>query len=284
MKIDSKNVLLLFGMVLAALLISNAAVAQDFNGIATYKSDRDMSNFQFQAEDASPDMAEKLKAQLKKQFQKEYELKFNLTESTWAEAESLDAGPATASAGGMVMTLSMGGGLSYKNTASKSVIQQTEVFSKQFLITDELEQMAWKMTGKTKKIGDYTAYEAVFQNIREVQSFSMSDEGKSTEIRQDTTNVVAWYTSDIPVPHGPDDYWGLPGLILELNDGNVTYLCTKVVLNPDKGVVIEIPKKGKKMTAAEFRKLNDEMAAKMMKKYSNDGDGEERVMTIRVGN
>jgi GLPGLI family protein len=283
MKIDTKNVLLLLGLVLAALLISNVALAQDFTGIATYKSDRDMSNFHFQADGASPDMAEKLKAQLKKQFQKEFELKFNLTESTWAEAESLDAGPATASAGGMVMTLSMGGGKTYKNTSEKTVIQETEAFSKQFLINDELAQMEWKMTGKTKKIGDYTAHEAVFQNIREVQSISMSDEGKKSETRQDTTNVVAWYTSDIPVPHGPDDYWGLPGLILELNDGNVTYLCTKVVLNPDKGVAIEVPNKGKKVTAKEFQKINDEMAAKMMKKYSNDGDGD-HVMTIRMGN
>lgn len=283
MKINAKNVIVLAGFVLAIVLGAIEASAQDFKGIATYKSDRDMSDFQFQGQGASPDMAEKLKAQLKKQFQKEFELKFNLTESNWAEAESLDAGPATASAGGMELTISMGGGMTYKNTSDKTVIQETEAFSKQFLINDVLEQMEWIMTGKTKKIGDYTVFEAVFQNIREVQSISMSDEGKKSETRQDTTNIVAWYTPDIPVPHGPDEFWGLPGLILELNDGNVTYLCTKVVLNPDKGVALQIPKKGKKVSAEEFQKINDEMAAKMMKKYSNDGDGE-HVMTIRMGN
>lgn len=283
MKINAKNAIVFFGTLVACALVSLEVSAQDFKGIATYKSDRDMSNFQFQGQGASPDMAEKLKAQLKKQFQKEFELKFNLTESNWAEAESLDAGPATANSGGFELSISMGGGMTYKNTSDKTVIQETEAFSKQFLINDELEQLEWKMTGKTKKIGNYTAFEAVFQNIREVQSISMSDEGKKSETRQDTTNVVAWYTPDIPVPHGPEDYWGLPGLILELNDGDVTYLCTKVILNPDKGVAIEIPKKGKKVSADEFQKISDEMAAKMMKKYSNDGDGE-HIMTISFGN
>jgi GLPGLI family protein len=31
--------------------------------------------------------------------------------------------------------------------------------------------------------------------------------------------VTAWHTPDIPLPHGPGDYWGLPDLILEVNDG-----------------------------------------------------------------
>ncbi|MEQ9230919.1 MAG: hypothetical protein RIF46_09545, partial [Cyclobacteriaceae bacterium] len=88
MKTDQKSLLLFIGILLAGVLLTFQSSAQGFQGIATYKSDRDMSNFQFHGEGMSPDMAEKMKAQLKKQFQKEFELKFNLTESTWAEAES----------------------------------------------------------------------------------------------------------------------------------------------------------------------------------------------------
>lgn len=278
-----KNILVLFGAILAMVLLSTETHGQDFQGMATYRSDRDMSRFEFQADGMSPDQMNKLKTQLKKQFQKDYELRFNLTESTWKEAESLDAGPATASSGGMVISISMGTGITYKNTAEKLVLQQTEAFSKLFLINDELEKRDWKMTGKTRKIGDYMAHEAMYESINEVQTFSMSDEGKSTEARTDTTRVTVWYTPDIPVPHGPEEYWGLPGLILELNDGNVTYLCTKIELNPEKGLAIDRPKKGKKMTADEFEELSADMMQKMMKKYQGHGDGEEQVMMIQSG-
>ncbi len=285
MKTDQKSLLLFIGILLAGVLLTFQSSAQGFQGIATYKSDRDMSNFQFHGEGMSLDMAEKMKAQLKKQFQKEFELKFNLTESTWAEAESLNAGAARASSGGMEIAISFGGGSTYKNTETQTAIQQTESFSKLYLISDELEEREWEMTGKSKKIGDYTAYEAIYQNIREVQTLSMSDEGKSSETSMDTVNVTVWYTPDIPVPHGPEDYWGLPGLILELNDGSVTYLCTKIVINPEKPIEIEEPKKGKKITAEEFEKLSQEMAQKMMKKYSGgNGDGEENEVVIRFGN
>lgn len=285
MKTDQKSLLLFIGILLAGVLLTFQSSAQGFQGIATYKSDRDMSNFQFHGEGMSPDMAEKMKAQLKKQFQKEFELKFNLTESTWAEAESLNSGAARASSGGMEIAISFGGGSTYKNTESKTTVQQTESFSKMYLISDELEEREWEMTGKSKKIGEYTAYEAIYQNIREVQTLSMSDEGKSNETSMDTVNVTVWYTPDIPVPHGPEDYWGLPGLILELNDGNVTYLCSKIVLNPEKPIEIEEPKKGKKITAEEFEKLSQEMAQKMMKKFSGgNDDGEENEVVIRFGN
>lgn len=285
MKTNQKSLVLFFGVLLAGSLLAFKCNAQKFEGIATYKADRNMDNFNFSADNASPEMVEQLKAQLRKQFQKEYELKFNRTESTWEEAESLNAGAAKASAGGMELVISTGGGLTYKNTANQTSLQQVDSFSKLFLISDDLEKLDWEMTGKTKKIGEYTAYEAVYQNIREVQTISMSDEGKTNETRNDTTSVNVWYTPDIPVPHGPEEYWGLPGLILEYSDGNTSYLCIKVELNPEKGVEIEKPKKGKKVTAQEFEDLSQDMARKMMKKYSGDhGDGEENVMTISIGN
>ncbi len=283
MKTQEKILLIVFGILLAVSLTFECS-AQKFQGIATYRSDRNMNDFQFQGEGMSPDMVDQMKAQLKKQFQKEYELKFNLTESTWAEAESLDGGPATASAGGMELSISMGGGMTYKNTETKTSIEQVEAFSKLYLINDDLEERQWTITGESKKIGNYTTYQAIYQNIRGVQTFSMSDEGKATEKRMDTTNVTIWYTTDIPVPHGPEQYWGLPGLILELTDGKVSYLCTKVVLNPEKGIEIDKPKKGKKISSEDFEKLSEEMAAKMMKKYSNDGDDGEHVMMIQMGN
>ena len=64
--------------------------------------------------------------------------------------------------------------------------------------------------------------------------------------------VTAWYTPDIPVSHGPAEYWGLPGLILEVNDGSMILLCSKLMLNPEKKFEVKPPKKGERVTRAEF--------------------------------
>lgn len=283
MKRNEKILTIIAGLVIACTIMIGKATAQNFQGIATYRSDRDMSNFDFQGDNMPPEMVENLRDQLKKQFQKDYELKFNLTESTWQEAESLNAGPVTASSGGMELSISMGEGMTYKNTARKEMVEQSESFSKLFLISDKLEEREWSMTGETKKIGNYNAYQATYQHIRESKTISFENGENKMETVMDTTNISVWYTPDIPVPHGPEDYWGLPGLILELTDGNVTYLCTKVVLNPEKGVEITKPTKGKKVTREEFRKIADEAAEKMMKQYSGNEDGE-HTMTIKIGN
>jgi GLPGLI family protein len=41
------------------------------------------------------------------------------------------------------------------------------------------------------------------------------------EIPKDVT-ITAWYT-EIQVNQGPENYWGLPGLILEINDGELAH-------------------------------------------------------------
>ena len=69
----------------------------------------------------------------------------------------------------------------------------------------------------------------------------------------DMTQVVAWYTPQIPVSHGPAEYWGLPGLILEVNAGNTTMLCSKIVMNPKEELKIEAPDKGKIVSKEEYQ-------------------------------
>jgi hypothetical protein len=60
---------------------------------------------------------------------------------------------------------------------------------------------------------------------------------------------------DIPISQGPENYWGLPGLILEVNDGTTTILCSKIVINPKDRKEIKQPKKGTPITQKEFEKI-----------------------------
>ena len=79
--------------------------------------------------------------------------------------------------------------------------------------------------------------------------------------------TVVWYTPDIPVAHGPDSYWGLPGLILEASNGSRVIICNKIVLNPKDKPTIEIPSKGKKLSAEAYEEMMAAQSRKMKKMY-----------------
>ncbi|HEU4495991.1 MAG TPA: GLPGLI family protein, partial [Flavobacterium sp.] len=60
-------------------------------------------------------------------------------------------------------------------------------------------------------------------------------------------------------------YWGLPGLILEANDGNTTILCSKIILNPKEKIEIKKPNKGKKVNRKQYEEITSKMVERMQK-------------------
>ena len=95
------------------------------------------------------------------------------------------------------------------------------------------------------------------------------------------TIVTAWYTMEIPVGHGPDDFWGLPGLILEVSYQNTRILCTKIVMNPKEKKEIKEPNKGKVVTQEEYDKIVREKMEEMRERMQNErqkGGGNHRIM------
>lgn len=272
----------IYTLFLISLLFPSVLFSQNFQGEAIYQSSTKMKGFSFKGDGMSPEMEAKLQESLKKQMQKEYTLKFNLSESIWKEVESLGNGPASAAAGGMVIQVSAGSnGVLYKNTSDLKYLREADVFSKPFLVDDVLKSYEWVLGEDTRKIGNYTAYQATFTNISERRTMSFDGDNNEMKTVMDTTEIVAWYTPEIPVSQGPSEYWGLPGLILELSDGRTTYLCTKVTLNPEVGVEIKKPTKGKKVNREELAAITEEKSKEMMDKFSSGGkDGK---MQIKIG-
>jgi len=70
------------------------------------------------------------------------------------------------------------------------------------------------------------------------------------------------------VGHGPGEYWGLPGLILEVSAGNTTMICSKVVVNPKEVINIKAPSKGKEITKAAYKET---IIGKMKEMRDNRG-------------
>ena len=81
--------------------------------------------------------------------------------------------------------------------------------------------------------------------------------------------IIAWYAPEIPVSLGPLNYWGLPGLILEINEENVIILCSKVTLSNKEVGKIKVPNTGKKVSQVEFDAIEK---AKLDSMKDNDGN------------
>ena len=85
--------------------------------------------------------------------------------------------------------------------------------------------------------------------------------------------VTAWYTPQIPVNQGPGEYWGLPGLILEVSSGRTTILCSKIVINPEEKEEIKVPSKGKEVTQKEYSDIMKKKIEEMQEMYGGRGRG-----------
>lgn len=272
----------LFAFTFSLLGIIANSTAQGLSGRVNYKSTAAIK-VTMDSTKMAPEVMADLQRQLKKQMEREYTLSFTQSESNWKQIESLGSGPATASSGGAKIMIQSGGenAMLYKNIGSQSYTEEEDLMGKAFLVQDSLRTYDWELTGSTKKIGDYEVQEAKYSRIVNSKRFSMGME--EMETTKDTVFVTAWFAPQIPVSHGPSDFWGLPGLILELQNEGMTYIADRIVLNPSEPVAIEVPKKGQKISSVEYRALADEKMQEMMKRYNGKG-GDGTRMEIRINN
>jgi GLPGLI family protein len=135
----------------------------------------------------------------------------------------------------------------YRNLATNKRIEQREMGDKKYLIEADIKQIAWKLGTETKKVAGYDCTQATF-----------SDTARKQEI-------VAWFTMDLPLAAGPQNYGSLPGLILELdiNKGETLITAKKIDLKKIKDKDIKAPAKGDKITEEELKVKREEMMKKM---------------------
>jgi len=114
-----------------------------------------------------------------------------------------------------------------------------EFMTREFRVEDSLENRAWKLQAERKKIGEYICMKAT--------ATLNGDE------------ITAWFTPEIPVPAGPADYYGLPGLVLAVERLNETiFLATSVDLNAPDPELLVPPHAGKPTSPEDFEKIVEE--------------------------
>ncbi|MEM0962737.1 MAG: GLPGLI family protein [Bacteroidota bacterium] len=132
--------------------------------------------------------------------------------------------------------------------ANRSV-ERRDFMGRTFLIDGEPEPMAWRLTDEQSEFLGYPCMKAI-------------------ATVQDTVQVEAWFTPQIPVSAGPDTYGGLPGLILVLtvDDARQTYIAREVTLGPLAEGTLSEPEDGRRVTRERFDEIMEERLNEMRRR------------------
>lgn len=140
-----------------------------------------------------------------------------------------------------LVSIFVGKGSFYYNLKDKVVLNQKEVLGEKFIVKSN-PNYKWKLLQERREIGGYNCYKALTTK-------SYINRKGDIEYKQ----IVAWYTSEIPINIGIKDYHNLPGLILFLEEDKLYYELHSINLNHKSK--IEKPSSGKMITEKEYHNI-----------------------------
>jgi|GEM_PF-1350300 len=117
---------------------------------------------------------------------------------------------------------------------------------KHFYLVDDLKKVDWIFEDSIKTILGYSCRKAFFTTNTWIQA--------DTSFKPHVEMTSVWYAETIQLPFGPMQYYGLPGLVLEVYDQRYMGKHIRAVSITNEPVSIQIPAHIKIMTREEFRK------------------------------
>lgn len=277
---------------LVGILTTLITTAQDFQGKAYYFSKTGM-DMDFGGRQMSEDQKKMITDRMKSAFEKTFILTFDKSAATYKEEAQLQTSQSEGRWGAMLSSFTSNN--YYKNIKDGEYFDQREFYGKNFLIKDSLTTYDWTLVNETKKIGNYTCFKATTtKKVSEIMDWramrrkarQQREQRENGTVDQANINgaadekeipkeieVTAWYTPEIPVSQGPASFWGLPGLILEIQEGRTTLLCNKIVLNAKEKEEIKSPTKGKEVSQVEFDEITKKKVEELIEQLSTQRRG-----------
>ncbi|MGB8194162.1 MAG: GLPGLI family protein [Chitinophagaceae bacterium] len=264
---------------LLALAITQIAIGQMKEGKVIYEN---VMQLNFQVRGGGPDISNLPKTQTR-----QFELLFGNNQSLYQalpdikeEANQMQ-GPGPGG-GPMVNIMRIGGdAVTYHNFETGKRVSEREMSAKTFIVEENISKLNWKLTEESKVILGHRAFKATAERYSMRTMISMENGEMARKQVPDTSKIVAWFASDIPVPAGPDFQGQLPGLILELDINNGRAVYTAIELSPKVSVSnIKAPSRGKKISADDFAKEQQKMFDQMQQQRRG-GSGERITITAQ---
>lgn len=225
-------------ILLALLCIATLAEAQKTEGIIAFQQKINLHR-------SAPNMDENMKAMIPEFRTSEYQLAFTAIASLYKEVEADEE--ETDRNGNVRMSMRKPKGEVYYDLSAKKRIEVREMMDKKHRIEGEIKTTAWKITDESKMIHGLPCMKATFEDTS----------GRKRQLE-------AWFTPAIPYSIGPENYGGLPGMILEvsINDGEMIYAATKIDYKTPSKDDIAMPKGGTPISEEDYKKEMREMRKK----------------------
>lgn len=129
----------------------------------------------------------------------------------------------------LVLLASNSKGLWYSDLNDNLILRQATIFNEKLLIRNDFDHLKWNIIrNEQKNIKNFKCYKATTEIVL--------DNGEKYIIE-------AFFTPELPIPIGPKDFVGLPGLILELREKHFTFYAKSIQIS-DKDIVIIKPTDG----------------------------------------
>lgn len=131
------------------------------------------------------------------------------------------------------------------------------ILSKHRIVKKNLPTYDWQLTRDTKKI--------------------LGLEVRKATVNLDNDSIIAWYAPKISYKAGPEDVWGLPGLILEYklisnNDYEIHVFAKELDYLKDGNIKINFPDDSAAISQEEYRNQIMEEAKRIEEMYSQGVD------------
>jgi GLPGLI family protein len=207
-----------------------------------------------------------------------FELTFGNNQSIWKHVDEDDNNDEFGGNGMQIRMVGPGqNDIVFHDFNNARKVEQREMFDKNFIVEDSVHKLNWKLTGETQTILGHTCQKATAQNISKRMQMTMDNGKMERKEITDTSMVIAWFTTDIPVPAGPEVQGQLPGLILSLDMNNGRMMYKAIEISPKADLAsIKAPAKGKKVTPEQFNEERNKMMDEMQK--NNQGNGANRII------
>ncbi len=239
-------------LLLSTIFITIQVVAQVKEGKVIYERKINMHK------DMPPE-AEQFKAMVPEFNTSKMELLFNGSQSLFHPVPATEEDQLPQAGGdGNRRVFRFGGGdaETFRDYETELIVESRELGPKKYIIDDTLRPLKWKLEEDTMTILGYVCHKATTTQAmrmgggrRFIQNADTS--ATKTPALPQQQPVVAWYTDAIESQAGPENFYGLPGLILktDLNNGTLVFTATSIQMmdeqmggrrGPGNGPVIRI--------------------------------------------